>query len=123
MNRWVTERIEAGLALPRECWTRTVDEVEGYCTHRLEQWGGTSGLFAFQVAREHGHRHIIFCGVPMTESPNAFHEILGIAVYTRHQKVWSKQHLQDIKPFARSMSGWTAELLGKPDEQWLGEVG
>lgn len=110
LDDWLDRRSAAKLSAPRECWTR----------NELKEWGGTSGLFAFQVARKHEHRRIIFCGVPMDDSRNAFHKhIGGIAIYSRHSRIWSRHRLHEIKPFARSVSGWTAELLGQPDHDWL----
>jgi hypothetical protein len=37
----------------------------------------------------------------------------------RHHKAW-EGHIPNLKPFVRSMSGWTMRLLGgRPDEAWL----
>ncbi len=116
LDGWLDQRAESKLPPPRECWVRKSGDS---CWPDLHEWGGSSGLFAFQVAREHGHERIIFCGVPMDDSPNAFHRKAGaVNIYTRHQWVW-RRHLKEIRLFARSMSGWTAEKLGQPDENWI----
>lgn len=120
LDDWLSQRIAAGLTLPLACWTRLLSASSDL--FQLQEWGGTSGLFAYQVTREYGYERVIFCGVPMDDRPNAFHGTNGgIAIYSRHRRVW-RTHAQEIKLFARSMSGWTAELLGVPTSEWfLGE--
>lgn len=81
---------------------------------------GSSGLFGVKVALEDfGFSKIICCGIPM--------EIWGAHFRTPNQP-WATAHrfrvaweqaLPHLSGRVRSMSGWTAGLLGKPDEAWL----
>ena len=41
---------------------------------------------------------------------------------SRYQQAWTKRK-NEIASYTRSMSGWTARLLGEPDEVWLNNQG
>ncbi|PWJ81501.1 hypothetical protein C7441_11033 [Pseudaminobacter salicylatoxidans] len=91
----------------------------------LPDWKGSSGLFAVTVARELCMRAVL-CGVPM----DSRRHVPGKSAATwsgmpwpgrevlNYREGWNK-HFDEIAPFVRSMSGWTRELLGEPDEEWL----
>lgn len=100
-----------------ELWPGTTDALD-------ESWSasGSSGLFAVRVALHVGASRVILCGVPIdrrphfTESRNhsrtkAFSSAEG------YRKAWQRQ-AENLRPCVRSMSGWTRNLLGGPDE-WL----
>jgi predicted SAM-dependent methyltransferase len=116
---WLNGRRKAGLPEPEQIWAhRKAPEI----THDTGMdWGGSSGLFAVQVARREGHQKIIGVGVPMT---------VGGAHYIRGQKWQSAiafrpswiRYKNEIAPHFRSMSGWTAEIFGTPDEAFLGSA-
>lgn len=82
--------------------------------------GGTSGLFATQIALALGYTKIILCGIPINalrrfyDSPNKTFPYEGIS----QQEPWQIAN-RKFDNRVRSMSGKTAELLGKPDKQWL----
>ena len=81
----------------------------------LEAWeGGSSALLGVFAALGLGYKKIVLCGCPM-EGPNPGHP--G-ADYSMFQERWIKEHLA-LVPYVRSMSGFTKELLGSPDEEWL----
>jgi predicted SAM-dependent methyltransferase len=113
---WLNGRRKAGLPEPEQVWAhRKAPEI----THDTGlDWGGSSGLFAVQVARREGHQKVIGVGVPMT---------VDGAHYIRGQKWQSAiafrpswiRYKNEIAPHFRSMSGWTAEIFGKPDEAFL----
>lgn len=82
---------------------------------------GSSGLFAAKVAlNDNPGAGVVLCGVPMTPEPT------GYAGSTFHREVdaftgaWhlAKPYLKDR---VRSMSGWTAMLLGMPTPEWLAQ--
>jgi len=85
--------------------------------------GGTSGLFATQIALRLGYEKIILCGIPIDnsrrfyDSPNHHFKYEGIS----QQEPWQIAN-RKFDNRVRSMSGKTAELLGKPDKQWLNSL-
>jgi hypothetical protein len=87
-------------------------------SHHTRDWQGSSGLFMVKIALEEGFTHIILCGVPMDVDANhitrhkPWHGAPGFA------RGWHR-HMQELKPFVRSMSGWTQQVLGAPDMLWL----
>lgn len=95
--------------------------------HILTPWlGGSSGMFAVQVALALGCRKAILCGIPMTptahfsESQEEFGTSWGSA--DAHWRVWPR-HQPQMEGWVRSMSGRTQELLGQPTWEWLYESG
>jgi predicted SAM-dependent methyltransferase len=114
---WLLLRRKAGLPDPLQVWAH---RSHAHVTHNTaaREWQGSSGLFAVQIARRNGRRRIIGCGVPMT---------VDGAHYIRHQKWqsaiafragWTRCR-DEILPYFRSMSGWTAEQFGIPNGDWL----
>ena len=78
---------------------------------------GSSGLFAVKVALEHGYNRVVLCGVPMEKRPHFFKKEPWPQVDS-FTAAW-KTSINNYSEFTRSMSGWTAELLGKPTKKWL----
>jgi hypothetical protein len=84
-----------------------------------ERWSGSSGLYAAQVAlQELGATGVVLCGVPL--SPEAAHFFNSepwpdADVFRRGFEA----ALPVIRASVRSMNGWTRDLLGAPDAQWL----
>ena len=81
-------------------------------------WYGSSGLYMAQVALEAlGCAGAILCGVPM--EADAGH-ITGAPAWPHVERY--RGGFQQAKADGaniRSMSGWTAEVLGEPDEEWI----
>lgn len=95
-------------------------EVDRLSVYRFpdQDRSGSSGLFALKVALEDlGFDRAVLCGIPMTATPH-FTDTVPWSAAAEHRKGW-QQALPHIKDRARSMGGWTAELLGKPDAAWL----
>lgn len=86
---------------------------------RAERWGGSSGLYAVQIAIEtFGLDRIVLCGVPMS---GEFGHIRGQDHWegaSRYQDGWNKAR-PFIRNTVRSMSGWTREQYGVPTPDWL----
>jgi hypothetical protein len=81
---------------------------------------GTSGWCAARLARKLGYERIILCGVPMQPAPYADHSIArafqgmgGKAVDLYRDAIATDT---DLHPYVRSMSGWTRDILGFPEE-------
>lgn len=83
-----------------------------------QRWYGSSGLYAAQVALEAmGCRAVILCGVPMDAEAG---HISGAAVWpwTEKYRPGVLQAKAEGAPI-RSMGGWTAATLGRPDADWI----
>lgn len=91
-----------------------------------ERWGGTSGLFATQIALS----PLLFSGVILAGVPI---DCAAGANYPLHGKQWASgyegryrrgwmQALSVIRDRVRSMGGWTQEILGAPSRDWLSRL-
>ena len=75
---------------------------------------GSSALLATLAAIKLGYKKIVLAGCPLQgDNPN-----IKNARYDAFQKGWIKKR-DEIKDCVRSLSGWTADFLGKPDDEWL----
>lgn len=107
-------RAARGLNRPVTCAhkpDRDIDRV-------FDDWAGSSGLFALRVAIAEGFTRCVLAGIPMERSEAHFFDAKEWAHAAMYRKGWT-QHIDEIKPVARSMSGWTRELLGEPDKDWF----
>lgn len=83
-----------------------------------ERWAGSSGLFMAQIALEVlGAAGAILCGVPMEASGRHIHWPGEWGATKLYRPAFLKAQADGAA--IRSMSGWTADLLGRPDAAWL----
>lgn len=118
MNAWTYARNAKGLPMPYgRTWAHR--PYNGFSNY-TKDWQGSSGLFMVKVARECTHTHIILCGVPMTVEDKHFvrHQEWNAAHGFR--RGWNR-HLDQLRPFVRSMSGWTKKELGAPTFTWIND--
>jgi hypothetical protein len=115
---WLLIRRKAGLPEPQQIWAHRKHSAVTHDTASID-WMGSSGLFAVQVAKREGHKKIIACGVPMTVEGRHFERHQGWQSAISFRAGWTR-YKKEIEGVFRSMSGWTAEQFGKPDEGWLG---
>lgn len=79
---------------------------------------GASGLFAVKVALDElGYDRVVVCGVPMSPTPH-FDVPTAWRAAEGYQTGW-RQALPHIADRVRSMSGFTEQLLGRPDAAWI----
>jgi hypothetical protein len=128
---WMERRARSGFAPPaqvighdtaRTSVLRMPACVTGYTSHLFEgqKETGSSGLFALKVALiDLGFDRAVLCGVPMNEVSAHFFDEAPWGGALSHRRGWHEA-LTVIKGRARSMSGWTKDLLGPPDAAWLG---
>lgn len=117
---WLNERRQKGYPTPLKVWCHRQHKNKAM-THVTPDWGGSSGLFALKIAREEEkHDHIILCGVPMKTDAKHFVRRINWTACEAFLRGW-RAHTNDLRPYVRSMSGWTRELLGAPDEAFLTE--
>ena len=120
LDNWLGRRQQAGLPPPLQVWSHRKHPAVTNDTASLE-WLGSSGLFAVQVARLEGYRKIIGCGVPMTVDGGHFERHQHWQSAIKFREGWVRYKHEIVNCF-RSMSGWTMETFGGPDEKWLGET-
>jgi hypothetical protein len=78
----------------------------------LKEKSGSSAMLGVLVGIDEGYDKIVLCGCPMIgKNKNDYS-------YSNFHKGWY-QNYNHIKDKVRSMSGWTKELLGMPDMEWL----
>lgn len=78
----------------------------------------SSGGYAAKVALEDGHDRVILAGVPM--DTDASHFTRGKPWLQRDSfTIGFKKSAQHFAGRVRSMSGWSAEILGTPTPDWL----
>lgn len=76
---------------------------------------GSSALLGVLAGVKLGYEKIILCGCPLTGTNDKEYD------YANFRAGWTAK-LAVIKDKARSMSGWTMELLGVPTKEWLDAV-
>jgi hypothetical protein len=115
LKDWLKARSRAGWPKPDQVWTHVGHED---ATDFVEHWRGSSGLHAVTVALKLRYQRIVLCGAPMTKEGG---HVVRDEPWTRVDTFiggW-KAHKAEIAPYVRSWSGWTAELLGRPDMAFL----
>jgi hypothetical protein len=93
---------------------------------RVTPWSaGSSGLLGVTVAVDMlGCSEVVVCGIPLDTRPH-FDDDQAWTDALKHQHAW-RRRLELMIGRVRSMSGWTAELLGRPpflesrDNSWAG---
>jgi len=122
LTQWVYERKGKNLPPADKLWTGPVkarNSLPEIQQHR--QRGGSSGLLATCVTLDVAER-VVLCGVPMLATMRHWHDnARGIpwTECTHYLKHWEELYPTLLKDRVRSMSGWTAERLGKPTKEWF----
>lgn len=116
LSGWLGARRTAGLPEPA-C-------VIGHAPHELVtevvdyQWpgqtgSGSSGLFAAKIALERTDLPVVLCGVPMQAERAHFFNGQPWGDVDQFRAAWEWAATNGLLARVRSMSGWTAELLGR----------
>jgi hypothetical protein len=129
-GRWLAVRRKRGLPEPEAIYgheearthcPRLSPEITGFPALRFagQSACGSSGLFALKVALiDLGFDRAVLCGVPMRAEDGHFFTSTAWGDCQHHRAAWG-QALPMIGDRARSMSGWTRELLGAPTAAWI----
>lgn len=97
------------------------EAVTGHTEFRFpgQTASGSSGLFALKVALvDLGFDKAVLCGVPMSADRGHFAYGPTWPDAIHYQPAW-REALPAIQDRARSLSGWTRNLLGAPTKDWL----
>lgn len=119
LHHEITRELARGYSGRLFC-NRGTDYVTDVLPVREEWRNGTSGLFAVQIALHFGAKRIILAGMPIDDSPH-FNVERGLArgipeLVVMHRQPWIDYAIELKDAGVRSMSGWTRELLGGPDD-------
>lgn len=83
---------------------------------------GSSGLFmARKTLAEMSVPGLILCGVPMDDTGGHIRHPGDWTAAAHYRAAFEAAKAEGLN--IRSMSGWTAELFGRPDAAWLGALG
>ena len=115
--KWIEARGAAGLPPAGQLW-HAKHRISTVDSQPLQCWGGSSGLLCVTLACDLGCAKIVLAGVPMRQ--NACHYD-NRRIWTEARQYWPAWEASVAKMAGRvrSMSGWTAELLGRPTGDWL----
>lgn len=115
---WRAERAENGLNTDYRAIThRKHGGLVGAEVHPLG-WSGSSGLYAAQVAVEVlGAASVILCGVPMEREAGHIVVAGEWTLVEKYKPAWLAAKEAGLN--VRSMGGWTADLFGEPDAEWV----
>ena len=115
LPRWERDRRTRGYPGGYVRWSHA---EKPHIDRMTTDWRGSSGLFAVKVALEEGYDKIVLAGIPMTAGDAHFFDDASWTASRGYLPAWNKRRLE-MSGRVRSMSGWTALLLGEVDEGWL----
>jgi hypothetical protein len=117
LPHWLGQRRAAGRPEPGRLWHARHRPCPVEATP-VENWGGSSGLLCVAVAYELGVGRIVLAGVPMVKTARHYdndQHWFECAQYWPAWERWKPRMMGRV----RSLSGWTANLLGLPTREWL----
>ncbi len=130
MAGWVAERKANGLPGGFATVTFPVDEHpsgthadrDGFDLVEPYLWpdqghSGSSGLYAVKVALTRVDKAVL-AGIPIDKGVGHIGGAVSWPSADAYKRGWNEA-LQHIRERVRSMSGWTAELLGEPTRDWV----
>lgn len=104
--------------------TWSLDAADGVRIDRVVtdlELSGSSGLFAVRIALHRlGHDRVVLAGMPMDDSPHFYDAGRRSGPsFVPYRLEWRRVARDEFAGRVRSLSGWTADLLGRPDPAWL----
>jgi hypothetical protein len=125
LPKWIDERRNKGRSPAGTLWTAT---YHGQSLGRrvnlkfqtLEGTGGSSGFLGARIALRFAER-VVLCGVPMDPAREHYDKAGAWKECERYRQTWV-DGAASFTGRVRSMSGWTADLLGRPTAGWVGGV-
>lgn len=116
MHTWL--QIRANNNYPMEIGSKWCHRSFRGFTHDTRDWQGSSGLFLTKIARELHYTHVVLCGVPMSVEADHFVRHQRWNAAAGFQRGWRRVE-HSLRPYVRSVSGWTQVMFGAPTVEWL----
>lgn len=122
LGAFMAERAAAGLPSAGATWSDRAHpgvRVDRVVTD-LERTG-SSGLFAVRLALHHlGAGRVVLAGMPIDNAPHFYDGPRRSGPgFVPYRPFWRAAARSGFAGRVRSLSGWTAGLLGRPDAGWL----
>jgi hypothetical protein len=130
-GKWVAENLYRNNPLAGKPIRHTLGEVDwfdwGWDTDDVifpmaeAMWFGSSAFFGVLIGIEMGYRRIALAGCPMDRNGHWYHPENINTPSWRYQDlaVWLEFAGNGYADNVRSMSGYTATILGRPTKQWV----
>lgn len=120
MPLWIEQRRAAGLPdFTGQLWTCERRPCpEGLDWKAVPSWAGSSGLLAVTVALFLGIERVICCGIPLDRDQAHYDDSKPWKDAGNYRLGWLN-HVKHMDGRVRSWRGYTGDLLGKPDREWL----
>lgn len=116
-DEYLRERARHNLSTDFQVWAHK--QHGSKAIHKTtKDWAGSSGLFAIKIAREQDFGGIILAGVPMESKFGHVRRKASWGAAKAFRNGWI-HHAEELKPYVRSMSGWTREVFGAPTPEWI----
>jgi len=121
LQRWAKMREDAGFEPSRTLWTAEhLDAAPNFS--RVINPGGGSAALATEVALSLGAQKVVLAGCPLESSPHFFDDVPWSPREVEHYRRPWLRHKRDWGSVVRSMSGWTREVYGAPEQAWFDDV-
>lgn len=124
LGKWARDRAARGLLPATTYWAGkggpTKAAPKG--TKTVNAHGGSSGMLATFAALRAGATKVILCGIPIDPTMPHYHQHQKGKLWaeaSKYHKHWVAAEASDFRDRVKSMSGWTATLLGSPTIEWL----
>jgi hypothetical protein len=115
LTMWTGKRITNGWPAAKHTWAhRPFSGISDW----TRDWSGSTGLFCVKIARELGFVHIILCGVHMDADSGHFLRKQRWDACSQFIRAWEMRDAM-LKPYVRSLGGWTRERFMPPTREWL----
>lgn len=115
--KWKAHRFNKGFPPALNFWTGSNNQGYPEC-RRGPVYNGSSGRLGMHIAKQIGATHIVLCGLPLEPEGEHFDKSGLWKDAKIYREIWLAD-AHELRPFTRSMSGWTLKLFGEPTEKWL----
>jgi hypothetical protein len=83
-------------------------------------WNGSSALFSVLIALQMGYRRVVMAGCPLDTEGHWYHndDVKGPVWRGEDYRAWLDFSQEDEAVQVRSLSGYTAKIVGYADRRW-----